>query len=158
MKRESLSFFMPKRHKDRKGRWRKRPIDNKYGHARALWKRGHLRNQTVAAGLANGWDKTKCPVLFGDLGGLPASDLLPIMRRVLDAAQAFADTDEYYPYMACVRNQVSVIANNPSTSGKNAHRFYFSGKDVSGLVFISWVRCIGEIEVVCAAFTVQCNY
>ena len=55
-------------------------------------------------------------------------------------------------------NQVSVIANNPSTSGKNAHRFYFSGKDVSGLVFISWVRCIGEIEVVCAAFTVQCNY
>ena len=48
---------------DGAGRWRKEQIDNKYGHARALWKRGYHRQNAVKAGLEKGWDKTKCPVL-----------------------------------------------------------------------------------------------
>ena len=93
-----------KRHKGDKGGGQ---IDNKYGHARELWKGGYHRQLAVDAGLENGWDKAKCPVLFGDLTGVSADDLLPIMRRVLDAAQEFAGTKEYYPYMACVQNQVA---------------------------------------------------
>jgi hypothetical protein len=86
---------------------RKGQVDNKYSHARALWKRGYHRQNAIDAGFKEGWDKTKCPVLFGDLTGVSADDLLPIMRRVLDAAQEFAGTKEYYPYMACVQNQVA---------------------------------------------------
>jgi hypothetical protein len=43
----------------------------------AIWKRG--TQNAVDAGLEKGWDKAKCTVVFGDLTGMTASDLLPTM-------------------------------------------------------------------------------